>query len=68
MSTSTPSSPVKKLPERSEVAREDCWDLSSLFSSDAEWEAAYSELESKVDTFESFRGRLGESADQLLEG
>lgn len=66
MSTTT-SSPVKTLPERADVASEDCWDLSSLFASDSEWETAFAKLESRVETFETYRGRLGESAATLLE-
>lgn len=67
MSTTTTPAPIKTLPERSDVAVADCWDLSSLFASDADWEKAFSDLESKVDIYETFRGRLGESAATLLE-
>lgn len=67
MSATTSPSPAKTLPDRSEVAQQDCWDLSSLFASDAEWETAFTQLQSKVDTYETFRGRLGENAATLLE-
>ncbi|QDV83264.1 oligoendopeptidase F [Planctomycetes bacterium TBK1r] len=67
MNATSTSAAAKSLPERSEVSAEDCWDLSSLFASDAEWETAFAELESKLDTYETYRGRLGESAATLLE-
>ena len=67
MSSESATTATLSLPKRSEVAAADCWDLSSLFASDQEWETLYTELEGKVAGFESFRGRLGESAEALLE-
>ncbi|MCA9135366.1 MAG: oligoendopeptidase F [Planctomycetales bacterium] len=67
MSAATSPSPAKTLPDRSDVAPQDCWDLSSLFASDADWETAFTALQSKVDTYATYRGRLGESAATLLE-
>ena len=67
MTSTTLPSAVKSLPNRADVPVHDCWDLSSLFASDADWEAAFSSLESKVATYETYRGRLGESAATLLE-
>ncbi|MGB7327780.1 MAG: oligoendopeptidase F [Rubripirellula sp.] len=61
MSTAAPA----KLPSRSEVPAADCWDLSSLFTSDEAWEADFKLLETKIPTFETYRGRLGESAETL---
>ncbi len=63
MSTAAPAT----LPKRIEVAAEDCWDLSSLFVGDDAWESDFKLLESKIPTFESYRGRLGESAKTLAE-
>lgn len=63
--TSTPA--AKSLPDRSDVSPEDCWDLTSLFASDEDWQTAFTALESKVATYETYRGRLGESAETLLE-
>ncbi|MCO8120444.1 oligoendopeptidase F [Stieleria sp. TO1_6] len=67
MSTTKSPVPTQSLPDRKDVPQADCWNLASLFPSDAEWETAYAELESQIDTYESFRGRLGESAETLLE-
>ncbi|MEO1526608.1 MAG: oligoendopeptidase F [Planctomycetota bacterium] len=55
------------LPDRKDVPEEDRWDLSSLFADDAKWEAAFNDLEARIENFASFQGRLGESADVLLE-
>jgi oligoendopeptidase F len=49
-----------RLPLRSEVPAEHTWDLSSLFRSDAEWEAAFTEWEKTTDGYGKFRGKLGD--------
>ncbi|WP_286764726.1 MULTISPECIES: oligoendopeptidase F [Rhodopirellula] len=56
-----------KLPTRDEVAASDCWDLSSLYESQEGWQADFDTLTSKINTFETFRGRLGESAQVIRE-
>ena len=43
----------------------DCWDLSSLFSTDGEWEAAFKAWEEKLPGYDQFRGKLGEAAATL---
>jgi oligoendopeptidase F len=55
------------LPLRNEVSADDCWDLSSLYADDQAWEADLKKLDQQIATFESFRGRLGESAAALAE-
>ena len=55
------------LPERNEVQPGDCWDLGSLYESDAAWEADFETLEGRIEKFESYRGRLGESPHVLAE-
>ena len=55
------------LPDRDQVSETDCWDLSSLYVDDAAWEADFTKLESRFETYETFRGRLGESAAVLAE-
>lgn len=56
-----------KLPTRDEVAASDCWDLSSLYESQEGWQADFDTLTSKIDIFETFRGRLGQSAQVIRE-
>ncbi len=55
------------LPSRNEVNQDDRWDLTSLYADDQAWETDYKNLEAKLPLFESFRGRLGESAEVLAE-
>ncbi|MFN7874584.1 MAG: oligoendopeptidase F [Pirellula sp.] len=52
-------------PKRIDVPTADTWDLTSLFPSDAAWETALGEFESLIAGFESFRGKLGESAETM---
>ena len=60
MSTEAPT-----IPTRSEVAREDQWDLSRLFGSADAWEKGLEEYKGKIPEIESFKGSLGQSAKQL---
>ena len=53
------------LPPRNEVNPADCWDLSSLCVDDDAWEADFKKLEEQIPVYESFRGRLAESAEVL---
>lgn len=55
------------IPARKDVKAEDTWDLTKLFKSDAAWERAYKELESRIAGFEQFRGKLGKSAKVIRE-
>ncbi len=55
------------LPLRKEVKPEDCWDLNSLYTDDQGWEADFKKLDGRIPTYETFRGRLGESASVLAE-
>ncbi len=55
------------LPSRLEVNQDDCWDLASLYPNDAAWEEDFKKLDARISGFESFRGRLSESASVLAE-
>ena len=55
----------EKIPERSELAVEDIWDLSKLFINDTAWEKGLAEFEAMIPKIESYKGTLGESAGQL---
>ncbi len=55
------------LPLRKEVKPEDCWDLTSLYADDQSWESDFKKLDVRIPTYETFRGRLGESASTLAE-
>ena len=58
---------VKRLPVRGDVAVGDTWDLGSLFSSDAAWEATLAEWEKRIPGFAAFAGTLGTSPERLAE-
>ena len=57
---------AKKIPARKDVPAKDKWDLSSIFNSDTEWEAALSELDGLNQAVTAFKGKLGSGADTLL--
>ncbi len=56
---------VKTLPPRAEVPAVDQWDLSSLFASDADWEAAFAAWEGQFPGYAAFRGTLGDGAGRV---
>lgn len=56
-----------KIPTRNEVPAGDKWDLSSIYKSDSEWEEALKEVSSLTDKAASFKGKLGDSSQTLLE-
>ncbi|RLS34459.1 MAG: oligoendopeptidase F [Planctomycetota bacterium] len=61
----TTTSSEHSLPPRSDVPAADTWDLSSLFPSDAEWEAALAVWEAGISGFARFVGTLGASPEAL---
>lgn len=56
-----------RIPARSEVAKSDCWDLSTLFADDAAWQVACTEWSERLAGYARYSGRLGESAAVLAE-
>jgi oligoendopeptidase F len=56
---------TKKLPKRAEVKIADTWDLSSLFASDSDWEAAFQKWEKQIPKLEKFKGTLGNGPTAL---
>lgn len=59
---------TKQLPLRSEIAREDIWNLEDIYISDDAWNLDYKKTEEMLSGFTEFKGRLGESAGILLAG
>ncbi len=55
------SNRIKKLPARNKVKQDDCWDLSSLFSSDAAWEQAFKRWQKEIPQYATFRGTLAKN-------
>ena len=57
----------RPIPARSEVPEESTWNLKDVFESDEAWQAEYEAFKAVPEQIEAFRGRLGESAETLLE-
>lgn len=57
---------VTQLPTRDKVNSADTWDLNSLFPNDDAWEVAFKEWEAKIPKYESFAGKLADSAETLF--
>lgn len=53
----------KNIPERKDIDDKNKWVLSALIKSDDEWEKLYRELESKINGYDDFKGRMGESLE-----
>jgi oligoendopeptidase F len=47
------------------VKPSDTWDLSTLFKTDAEWEAAFKKWEGQIPQYEKYKGHLADSAEML---
>jgi oligoendopeptidase F len=58
---------AQRVPERSEIPVAYTWDASSVFASDAEWEAALADVSSRTDALAAFRGRLAEGPGVLAD-
>lgn len=52
---------------RSQVRPADTWDLTPLFASVADWEAAYTKASDLLSRYETFKGRLGQGAGVLRD-
>lgn len=64
----TPSAPAPPtvVPTRESLDQKYTWDLSSIFNSWEEWEAAFSELDRGIEAYKKYEGTLSQGADQLL--
>ena len=54
------------VPERHAIDAKYTWDLSSIFRSWEEWEAAFNELDRGIDAYRKYEGTLTQGAPQLL--
>jgi oligoendopeptidase F len=57
----------QKLKQRSEISGVFKWRLEDIFSSNEEWETAYSQLENLIVTDNRFSGHLGDNAETLVD-
>ena len=53
--------------KRSEVPREHTWATEDLYANDADWKKDLEKVKELLPQIESFRGKLGTSADSLLD-
>jgi oligoendopeptidase F len=58
---------MSSVPERSEIDEEYKWDLESMFVDDEAWEAAYDDVQERLDELQAYEGRVTEDAATLLE-
>ncbi len=58
---------VRKIVPRREQDPASCWSIEDLFPSNAAWEEAFAACEKLPEQLAAYRGRLGESAQALLE-
>ena len=56
----------KKIPLRSEVAKENTWALEDLYANDDAWKADYESVKALLPTIEGYKGKLGTSGKELL--
>ncbi|RDI47759.1 oligoendopeptidase F [Falsibacillus pallidus] len=61
------STATKALPKRKEVPEELTWKLEDIFGSDEKWNEEYSEVKDMLKDADSFKGKLGSSAEDLLK-
>lgn len=61
------SAKTDTIPERSEVDDKYKWHVHDIFTSDEEWEKAFNELKAEMPRITEFKGKLGTSADALLD-
>ncbi|MFH1068026.1 MAG: M3 family oligoendopeptidase, partial [Candidatus Glassbacteria bacterium] len=57
---------VKKATERSEIDGRYKWRLEDIYTTDEAWEKDFKTVEEKIPELEAWRGKLAESADNLL--
>lgn len=57
----------KTIPQRSELAVEDTWNLADLYATDEAWEQELAAVQNLQDTLTAFAGHLAESSQTLLD-
>lgn len=56
----------KTIPSRNEIPAGDKWDLSTLYTNDADWESDLLRIQHLAEEIASYKGRLSESFDTFL--
>jgi oligoendopeptidase F len=55
------------LPARNEIPVEETWNLTSIFPTNADWEAALEHVKTELPELEKYKGRLGENPETFIE-
>lgn len=58
---------IKTLPERKDIAKEDTWDLESIFPTVDNWENALKEVKDMLPEINKYQGTLGENPQALVK-
>ena len=58
---------MSSVPERSAIDEEYKWSIDSIYADDEAWEAAYDEVEERLDDLRAYEGRATESAATLRD-
>ncbi|WP_028782064.1 oligoendopeptidase F [Thalassobacillus devorans] len=61
------STASKELPKREELPVERTWKLENIFTTDEEWKKEFEAIKEMIPEITAFKGKLGESADQLYQ-
>ena len=61
------SAETDKIPKRSEIDDKYKWNLEKMYPTVEDWEKDFEYVKSNYSHLENYKGRLGESADILLE-
>ncbi|MCL4532410.1 MAG: oligoendopeptidase F [Actinobacteria bacterium] len=59
---------AERIPKRQEVPEPYTWDLQTVYAEESLWEADFQAIKGSVPRIEAFRGTLGDSPRQLLDG
>lgn len=57
----------ERIPKRSEVDEKYTWDLTDIYPTDEDWERDFEKFSALPEKIAAYKGRLGSSADTLLE-
>ncbi|WP_440988787.1 oligoendopeptidase F [Haloarchaeobius baliensis] len=57
---------MSSVPERSEVDTEYKWDLESIYATDEEWEAAFEDVEARLEDLAHYEGEVTDDGETLL--
>jgi oligoendopeptidase F len=58
---------AEKIPERKDIPDKHKWDLTHLFSKEKNWSELYDLMETEINRYDSFKGRLSESVELFRE-